>query len=126
MAPNRTAVIRTSAADRALDEEVRRLRAKEKFDKSCLEWCKRIKAQGATEFFYVRQFFSCKEDEQYGSNWQRMVCDWLKIPEDVCQEFWERTHSDMGGRQTARKAINTRKSNVTNAIKEKFQGEWCG
>ena len=64
------------------------------------------------------QFLVNKRDEEFGSPWQVIVCDICEVPDEDQEEFWYRAAE--GGRAKARKTLNTRRTNVTNAIKAKF------
>ena len=84
---------------------------------SCGGWCDAIGLAGK-KFFNGIQFLVSKRDEEFGSPWQVIVCDTIAVPEEDQEEFWYR--SGEGGRAKARKTLNTRRTNVTNAIKAKF------
>jgi hypothetical protein len=99
--------------------ELEELKKKQAFNTDCWNWCETIQKQAGKRFFHVRQFINCTADEEFGSVWQKMHTDWLKVPDDVVKEFWERPNG--GGRGMARATLNRRKSNVTNTIKKEFE-----
>lgn len=113
-----------SAQANSLAAELAQLKAVQQFDKDCLDWCEMIKTTLGSKFFHIRQHFSDASDEEYGSTWQRMICHWLKVPEEICQEFWNRPTG--GGRAMARLSLNNKKSNVTGAMKLQFEGKCAG
>lgn len=107
----------------ALDEELRQLRNYKQFEVDCKGWCGRISSQAGKKFFHLRQFFSCPEDQQFGSTWQKIICDWLSIPAEEAEAFWTKNSATKGGKKCAHKTISVRRMNVTNAIKTRFEGK---
>jgi hypothetical protein len=83
-------------------------------------WEASIRLNCGKQNFKIIQFIMCEEDEEYGSDWQKLVCKQALIPIDVCERFWRET-----GRNVARRAINRRRQNTNVAMKKKFQGECC-
>jgi hypothetical protein len=102
--------------------ELQKLRDKVEFDSNCDSWCNTIRNNVGKQFFHVRQFISSPADEEYESNWQKIICDYLKVPPEHCEAFWNRK-SKNGGKTCARSILNRRRMNVTNAVKKKFEGK---
>lgn len=107
----------------AEQEELRQLRNYKQFEVDCKGWCGRISSQAGKKFFHMRQFFSCPEDQQFGSTWQKIICDWLSIPDEEVEAFWTKNSATKGGKKCAHKTISIRRMNVTNAIKTRFEGK---
>jgi hypothetical protein len=110
--------VTTPTTNAALDEEVRRLRAKEAFDSNCRDWCKRIKTLVSKELFHLQQMICSKTDDEFGTEWQDLVCSSLKVPEEQQYEFWTRSH--WGGMKEAKKQLGIKRMNMTGAMKIEF------
>jgi hypothetical protein len=91
----------------------------QRYRRSADLWEGGIKKNIGKKYFNVIQFISCELDEEYGSDWQKLVCQELAVPEEECERFWNEV-----GKRTARKTINTRRQNTTLAMKKRFKGKW--
>lgn len=69
-------------------------------------------------FFNDVQFINSAEEEKYGSDWQREVCDTIGCPTDIEEEFWTYT-----GKKLARQMLNRRRQNTTGMMCKKFGGK---
>jgi len=87
-------------------------------------WGSGIIKNCARHNFNVIQFLNSPDVEEVGSDWQKLVCSQLGVPEDVAERFWKEK-----GRAAARRAISRRRGNTSNAMKKKFKGKvvmsWC-
>ncbi len=68
------------------------------------------------------QFITHEKHERFGSaDWQREVCELILCPVDQQEVFWkEREMAE------ARKALNKRRQNTSNAMKKVFLGKEDG
>jgi hypothetical protein len=59
-----------------------------------------------------------KTDDEFGTEWQDLVCSSLKVPEEQQYEFWTRSH--WGGMKEAKKNLGVKRMNMTGAMKIEF------
>jgi hypothetical protein len=102
-------------------QELQQLRDTMWFAEKCNDWKNRIRGNAGKKFFKMIQFIRTDEQERYGSQWQRLVCNDAEIPTEHRQAFWDKH----GGKAAARRAINVRRMNIQNQIKKIFQGKLC-
>lgn len=102
-------------------QEYGRTKKKQSFEKKCMEWCDNIITRIGKKMFAGMQFVRSK-DEEYGSDYQKIVCKHAEVDPDLAEEFWNRRQH--GGRMTARTVLNRRRMNITNAMKKKFMGKF--
>lgn len=93
----------------------------EKYKRCSLLWDAGIRKNIGKKFFNVIQFILNDEDEEYGSDWQKLVCSELMVPIEDCERFWNEC-----GKKTARVTISRRRQNTTRAMKDQFVGTWDG
>lgn len=98
------------------------IESEEAFEEKCKMWCKLIRLNVSKKLFGFVQFIDGEDTVQYGSGWQRKVCEQLGVLEGREAElFWYRRKH--GGMAETVKAIITRRSCVTRAMKKKFHGK---
>jgi len=90
----------------------------ETYKRCALLWDGGIRKNVGKKFFGVIQFILSDEDEEYGSDWQKLVCKELMVPDYECERFWNEC-----GKKTARTTINRRRQNTTMAMKKRFIGK---
>jgi 3-oxoacyl-[acyl-carrier-protein] synthase III len=104
--------------------QVNQQKGEKTFEDNCEDWCDAVNRAVQKKFFLQCQFIVHKADEAFGSPWQKKLCEAAAVPEDKQEDFWGRTYH--GGKKAARKALNTKRMNVTREMKQKFFGEgWC-
>lgn len=99
------------------DPKLNELKKHQKFQDLCVQWTVSVKVNAKT-FFNGVQFITHDKDEEFGSDWQRLICKKCGIPDRHQEEYWNRPK---GGKATARKIVNNRKMNVTRRMGEEFK-----
>ena len=82
------------------------------------DWVSMIRTIVGKQLFDTIQFITLKKDEMFGSPWQKQVCLKVGVREEHQQLFWKRK-----GIQEARRSLNRRRQNTTNAMKKHFLGK---
>ena len=80
-------------------------------------WVTNVRKTVGKKCFNFMQFV-LEVHEHYGSTWQKIVCETVRVPENMRERFWEDK-----GKKTARTTINRRRQNTATAMKKKFKGE---
>lgn len=81
-------------------------------------WEASVKMNCGKNNFKLIQFIVDDDVEMFGSDWQRLVCKQINIPEQYAERFWQER-----GKRVARMAINRRRQNTAIAMKKKFKGK---
>jgi hypothetical protein len=81
-------------------------------------WCDSIKQNVGKTLFSDIQFITHEKHERFGSDWQREVCELILCPLDQQEICWKEK-----GMAEARKALNKRRQNTSNAMKKVFLGK---
>jgi hypothetical protein len=76
-------------------------------------WQLSIREKVRNEIFYMKQF--AKEGSEYGSTFQRLLCNKATVPVEVQARYW-----DSRGRKIARSALNEKRKTIIGAMKSKF------
>jgi hypothetical protein len=84
-------------------------------------WCDSIKQNVGKTLFSDIQFITHEKHEKLGSDWQREVCELINCPVDQQEVFWKER-----GMAEARRALNKRRQNTSNAMKKVFLGKEGG
>jgi hypothetical protein len=105
----------------AKDIEYQRLKDESDFAKKCDRWCHMIVPTINKQCFKSIQFIVDEEDEEYGSDWQKLVCAKAEVDPDQAEKFWNRKPG--GGLVTARATLLSKASNTTNAMKKVFMSK---
>jgi hypothetical protein len=121
-AASRTSNVPATGSTIAESQSYASLKEKIAFDIKCRNWCDAIIRVVGKNLFDCIQFITSPEDEMYGSDFQKLVCSQAGVDKDVAEEFWNRRED--GGMMTARKSLNRRRMNTTNAMKKKFMGKY--
>jgi hypothetical protein len=58
-------------------------------------------------------------EKMFGSDWQKLVCKQINIPEQNAERFWQER-----GKKVARMAINRRRQNTGISMKKRFKGKF--
>jgi hypothetical protein len=66
--------------------------------------------------FKLIQFIVDDDVEMSGSDWQKLVCKQINIPEQYAECFWQER-----GKKVARMAINRRRQNTGISMKKRFK-----
>ena len=98
-------------------QELQKVRDDEAYKLQCDNWSNLIKGGSARKHFKMMQFISNDSQEEYGSRWQKIICNDVLIPPDKRKDYWNRE-----GKAAARMAINRRRQTISNAMKIKFKG----
>jgi hypothetical protein len=69
--------------------------------------------------FKLIQFIVDDDVEMFGSDWQKLVCKQINIPEQYAERFWQER-----GKKVARMAINRRRQNTGISTKKRFKGKF--
>lgn len=89
----------------------------EYYKKWVVFWKEGIRKKIGKKFFNVKQFVRMDE-EDFGSQWQKYVCETVGVNEEFQERFWEDQ-----GKKVARATINRRRQNTTTVMKKRFQGK---
>ena len=76
-------------------------------------WKLSIKEKVRNEIFYMKQF--AKEGSEYGSTFQRLLCNKATVPVEVQARYW-----DSRGRKIARSALNEKRKTIIGSMKREF------
>jgi hypothetical protein len=63
------------------------------------------------------QFIVDDDVEFFGSDWQKLICKQINIPEQYAERFWQER-----GKKVVRMAINQRRQNTEISTKKRFKG----
>ena len=91
-------------------------KAQKAFDEKCEYWCKNIICATGKKIFNGMQFITKAEDKAFGSTFQYLVCRAAEVDPHMAEQFWKRKR--FGDLLTARAALNCRRMNTTNALKQ--------
>lgn len=95
------------------------VRAREaQYQVSAKMWEASVKINCGKNNFKLIQFIVDDDVEMFGSDWQRLVCKQINIPEQYAERFWQER-----GKRVARMAINRRRHNTAIAMKKRFKGK---
>jgi hypothetical protein len=104
----------------AKDIEYQKLKDESDFAKKCEHWCSAIGTVVNKQIFNSKQLLVHEDEDEWGSDWQKVVCARAEVDPARAKEFWERK-----GRSTARDALNNKRSNTTGAMKKVFLSKCC-
>jgi hypothetical protein len=80
-------------------------------------WEASVKMNYGKYNFKLIRFIVDDDVELLGSNWQKLVCKQINIPEQYSEHFWHKR-----GKKKARMAINRRRQNTGITVKKRFKG----
>jgi hypothetical protein len=103
----------------ALAAELKRRNDRDELETNIAAWKEKVQANVSKTLFAIRQFIYSNEEEDFGSKWQGLCMKGVGVPDEHAEDFWDRK----GGKVAARKALNRKRMNVTNAIKKQFSGK---
>jgi hypothetical protein len=69
--------------------------------------------------FKLIQFIVDDDVEMFGSDWQKLVCEQINIPEQYAERFWQER-----GKESARMGINRRRQNTGISMKKRFKSKF--
>jgi hypothetical protein len=77
-------------------------------------------------FFNAVQFITSASEEEWGSNWQELLCNYCPRPlganrDAIMEKFW-----GLHGKSIARNHLNRRRQNTTQMMKTRFKGKPAG
>jgi hypothetical protein len=111
---NMTAMDPAAMADRAREAQCQVLSAK--------MWEASVEMNCGKYNFKLTQSFIVDDDvELFSSDWQKVVCKQINIPEQYSERFWHER-----GKKVARMAINRRRQNTGISMKKGFKGKYPG
>jgi hypothetical protein len=104
----------------AMDPAAMAERAREaQYQVSAKMWEASVKMNCGKYNFKLIQFIVDDDVELFGSDWQKLVCKQINIPEQYSERFWHER-----GKKVARMAINRRRQNTGIAMKKRFKGKY--
>jgi hypothetical protein len=95
-----------------------RQRKEQSFEEACKNYTTCLILYVRTEMYKRMLILNDNEDDKYGSIWQKLLCHKAGVPKEDQQEYW----NEKGGMVAAREALRRKRSNLTNAMKERFEG----
>jgi hypothetical protein len=99
----------------------------EKYRNAAATLDNQIPALVSNSLFDDQQFPTNAREDQWGSQWQKIVFMALEQnSRNILEPEWAERYWNENGRQNLRRALNRRRNCVTNSMKTAFIGMWWG